>query len=142
MPRRGRQRINVTRPGRPLAPEDLLHFIETHAFTRAWDKTLGLDDPDLLQLQLAIMENPKAGDVVQGSGGLRKLRFAPALGARGKSGALRVCYVHFEEYGIVLLVSAYAKNQQDDLSDAEIVDIRKAIERAKRALDRRGESPL
>jgi hypothetical protein len=142
MPRRGRQRINVTRQGQTLAPEDLLHFIETHAFTKAWDKTLGLEDRDLLQLQLAIMENPKVGDVVQGAGGLRKLRFAPAAQAQGKSGALRVCYVHFEDYGILLLVSAYAKNRKDELSGAEVIEIRKAIDRAKRALEQRGESPL
>lgn len=88
------------------------------------------------------MENPKVGDVVQGTGGLRKLRFAPVEQPRGKSGALRVCYVHFEEYGIVLLVSAYAKSRKDNLSDAECAAIRTSIERAKRSLARRGESPL
>lgn len=140
--RRARQRIDVTRSKRTLHPEDLLHFIETSAFTRAWDKSLQLGDDDLLQLQIAIMENPKCGDVVQGTGGLRQLRFCPASWARGKSGALRVCYVHFEEYGIVLMMSVYSKNEKEDLSDAEASGIRQAIERARRALERRGESIL
>jgi hypothetical protein len=44
------------------------------------------------------------------------MRFAAESKAGGKRGGIRVCYVYFEEWGIVLLVTAYAKNRKDDLS--------------------------
>jgi hypothetical protein len=83
------------------------------------------------------MCSPKTPPVIPGTGGLRKLRFAPAKWGTGKSGAARVCYVYFEEYGIVLLVYVYDKRQQDNLSDTEKKVIRDYIRREKRELDRR-----
>ena len=48
-----------------------------------------LDDDDLQELESLILVNPQGGDVVRGSGGLRKLRFSPSRWRRGKRGALR-----------------------------------------------------
>lgn len=102
-----------------FAPEDLLNFVATSVFTREWEK-LGLDDEhDLCALQLMIMANPKGPPVVTGTDGLRKLRFAPVKWNTGTSGGARVCYVYFEDFGIVLLVVAYDKHARDDLSDPE-----------------------
>lgn len=50
-------------------------FIQTHEFTRNWER-LGLKDQDLRRLELQILKNLKAGKVIIGTGGLRKLRFA------------------------------------------------------------------
>lgn len=61
-----------------------------------------------------IMSDPKSGDVMVGTPGLRKLRFAKR--DSGKSGGARVLYVHFEEFGIVLLCLAYGKNETDNIS--------------------------
>ena len=58
-------------------------FIQTQEFSRQW-KALGFVDEDLRQLELMIMQNPEVGVVMQGTGGLRKLRFA--YEGRGKSG--------------------------------------------------------
>jgi hypothetical protein len=52
---------------------------------------------------------------VQGTGDLRKLRFLPETWPIGKSGALRVCYVYFEEVGEVLLVLIYAKSEKESV---------------------------
>jgi hypothetical protein len=120
-----------------LSPEDLLHFIETTVFTKAWNELDLNDEDDLMALQLAIMSQPKAWPVVQGTGGLRKLRFVPPGREIGKSGGVRVCYVYFEEFGIVLLVYVYDKRKQGDLSEAEKKVIRDYIRREKKALDRR-----
>jgi len=120
-----------------LRPEDLLHFVELRSFTEVWDNELGLTDNDLLALQISIMLRPAAAPVVQGTGGLRKLRFAPLRSTKGKRGGIRVCYVHFEEFGIVLLVSAYAKSRRDDLSENEKRGIRILIERISLELERR-----
>lgn len=88
---------------------------------------MGLDDDDLRTLQVMIMVDPIGSPVVQGTGGLRKLRFAPKRWNTGKRGAARICYVYYEEYGIVLLVLAYSKNQSDDLSPDQRKTIKDVI---------------
>ena len=84
---------------------------------------------DLLALQVAIMAAPKAAPVIPGTGGLRKLRFSPLGWKTGKRGAIRVCYVYFEEFWTVLLVVAYPKNRRDNLTQSEKREISKLIER-------------
>jgi hypothetical protein len=120
-------------PKHALSPEDLLNFIETKVFARAW-KDLGLSDDDLFVLQIAMMGDPKGPPVIPGTGGLRKLRFSPPEWRRGKRGALRVCYVYFEEYAIILLVIAYAKGEKDALSAREKRTIRDLIEQQEKEL--------
>ena len=115
-------------------PKDLLIFTELRGFQTDW-KQLGLNvEQDLLSLQWAIMESPRAGAVIQGTGGLRKLRFAPPRWGTGKRGALRVLYVYFEEYGHVLLVTAYAKNEDDRFSEADKKQVKFLIEEERQLL--------
>src|SRR5688572_11464966 len=114
-------------PKPALEPVDLLHFIELRAFTEAWDHRLALGDDELTALQILIMMQPKGAPVVSGTGGLRKLRFAAKATPVGKRGGIRVCYVYFEQWGIVLLVTAYAKNRKDDMSAAEKKRIQEII---------------
>lgn len=132
-----RQRAQLRYPQHAFAPEDVLHFIESTVFTRAW-RDLGLnDEDDLVALQLLLMCAPKAAPVIQGTGGLRKFRFAPAGWETGQRGATRVCYVYFEEFGIVYLVHIYDKRQKDDLTAAEKRLIQEHIRRQQAALARR-----
>ena len=63
---------------------------------------------------------------MQGTGGLRKVRFA--FDNRGKSGSARVVYVDFVVYEKIFLITAYPKNEKDNLSKAERNDIKKLIE--------------
>lgn len=120
-----------------LQPEDLLHFIELEGFSDDWND-LGLDaDQDLLALQMLIMSGGKNAPVVAGTGGLRKLRFAPPRWGSGKSGGVRVGFSYFPQYGIILLILAYRKNERDDLSDAAKAQIKKLIAAAERELHRR-----
>ena len=63
---------------------------------------------------------------MQGTGGLRKVRFA--FDNRGKSGSARVVYVDFAVYEKIFLITAYPKNEKDNLSKAERNDIKKLIE--------------
>ena len=71
------------------------------------------------RVQVAIMANPKHGSVIKGTGGLRKLEFAPPRGLggkkRGKRNSCRVCYAYFEEFYTVLLVMAYSKGARKTL---------------------------
>jgi hypothetical protein len=122
-------------PGYLLNPEDLLSFIESPFFTSAW-RRCRLTDADLFELQVLIMTDPKFSPVVKGSGGLRKMRFAPTGAAEGKSGSHRACYVYFEEAGIVFLVTAYSKGRQDNLSPAALKLIRRMIREQEELLER------
>jgi len=121
----------VVYPARHFRPEDWLGFFELPVFTRYWSK-LGLTDEDLLLVQLGIMCQPKAAPVIEGTGGLRKLRFSPHSRPTGKRDAHRLCYVYFEEVSRVLLVLVYPKNQKDDLSAAERTRIREMIEQIRK----------
>jgi hypothetical protein len=121
----------VVYPKHAFQPEDLLRFILLKPFEDGWD-TLGLDDDDLVVLQVMIMLNPKRPPVVKGTGGLRKIRFAPERWKTGKSGAVRVGYCYLEAYGAVLLIIAYGKSEKDDLTPPEA----KAISRLIRQIEK------
>jgi hypothetical protein len=64
-----------------------------------------------------------------GTGGLRKLRFAPSKWKRGKSGALQIGYSHDEKLEKVLVLAVYAKNDKNNLTPQEKRDIKTSLER-------------
>ena len=70
-------------------------FVELPIFISKW-KALGLTDSDLRRLEMELLADPKIGAVMQGTGGVRKMRFA--FEDRGKSGSVRVIYIDFEVY--------------------------------------------
>ncbi len=72
-----------------------------------------------------IAQNPEAGEIVPETGGVRKLRWA--LSGRGKRGGARVIYYFHNENVPVFLLSAYAKNQKENLTKAERNEIRRLI---------------
>ena len=80
-------------------------FIESSAFQRVCP--VYLDDDEYAELQQFMMQNPKAGQVVPGSGGVRKLRWArPGVGKRG---GLRVIYYVRYEPNEFWMLAVYAK---------------------------------
>lgn len=91
-------------------------FIEVPMFTRKW-KELGLTDEILRDLQNILLNDPKSGDVIQGTGGLRKIRIS--MENRGKSGGSRVIYVDIELKETIYFVNVYSKNEKDDLTEDE-----------------------
>jgi hypothetical protein len=68
-------------------------FGQSSLFVAAW-RQLRLTDDDLRELERQLMQSPAGGAVIQGTGGLRKMRFAPPSRGSGKRGGLRICYVH------------------------------------------------
>lgn len=100
-------------------------FVILPEFEKQWTK-MGLNDKDLRRLQYILLDDPKIGDVMQGTGGLRKVRFP--FENRGKSGSARVVYVDFAVYEKIFLITAYPKNEKDNLSQAERNAIKKLIE--------------
>ena len=97
-------------------------FIQTDEFSRNWDE-FGFTDDDLRRLEFDIMMNPHKYPVMQGTGGLRKARFA--FKHHGKSGGVRVCYVDF----VIYLITVYSKKQKDNLSKQERNNINIYIDR-------------
>ena len=93
-------------------------------FDRQWAK-LGLGDDELRLLQEALLENPKAGVIIRGTKGLRKMRIA--FEGQGKRGSGRVAYVDFTVHETIFLVTAYPKNVKDNLTKAECNSIAKMI---------------
>ena len=100
-------------------------FIETTVFTKQAAELLGDDEYALLQSYLA--ENPTAGDVIQGTGGLRKLRWA-AMG-KGKRGGVRVIYFHVLAASQIRLLLVYRKGIKDDLRAAEKAWLKTIVEK-------------
>ncbi len=98
-------------------------FIETTIFTRLVQELL--TDDAYRRLQSALMDRPDLGPVIQGSGGLRKLRWA--LPGRGKSGGVRVIYYLVTQEQI-LMVFIYPKSEQDDLTPDQLMRLRRMIE--------------
>ena len=66
--------------------------------------------------------NPSAGDVIQGTGGVRKLRWA--LEGRGKSGGARVIYFYHDAGMPIFALTAYAKNERSDQSQQDRNDFK------------------
>lgn len=91
-------------------------FIEVPMFTRKW-KELGLTDENLRELENILLENPKSGDIIQGTGGLRKIRIP--LEHKGKRGGGRVIYVDIEIKETIYFINVYTKNEKDDLTEDE-----------------------
>jgi hypothetical protein len=64
-----------------------------------------------------IAANPKCGVLLQGTGGLRKVRFGS--GSKGKSGGVRVIYYFFSDRAPIFLLEVGAKGERDNLTKAE-----------------------
>lgn len=123
-----REKADLEYPRHAFQPLAICDFIQMKGFSEDWDQ-LGLSDNDLRSLEVAIMAKPKGFPVVPGTDGLRKARFSPKGWHKGKSGALRVGYAYFPEVRIVVLIVAYSKSEQDNLSPKEKKTIRDIVKR-------------
>jgi len=77
-------------------------------------KRLRASTEDVVRLEQAIAGDPTAGDVIPGLGGIRKLRFG--IGSRGKRGGGRAIYFLMLTDDTAVMIFAYAKNEQEDLT--------------------------
>ncbi len=109
-------------------------FIILPEFEKCW-RQCGLNDGDLRELEYYLCLNPESGDVIPGTGGLRKLRWN--LKDRGKRGGARTFYVDFAYYEKIYLISAFSKNIKTDLSENEKKEIRILIKALENELKRK-----
>ena len=96
-------------------------FVETPIFTA--DVKALLSEEDYAALQRHLVGQPDAGDVIAGTGGLRKVRWTTAR--RGKRGGTRVIYYHVVAQAQIRMILIYRKGIKDDLTPKEKTVLRK-----------------
>ena len=103
-------------------------FIEVPLFSKRW-KEIGLGDDELMKLQVMLLKDPESGPVMEGTGGIRKVRFPVAN--KGKSGSVRVCYTDFAEYEVIYLITAFEKSDKENLTSEEKIVLKKLVKSLK-----------
>jgi mRNA-degrading endonuclease RelE of RelBE toxin-antitoxin system len=99
-------------------------FVETSLFSKLLGDYLRDDEYRLLQNHL--IEYPDAGDVIRGSGGVRKVRWAS--GGKGKSGGVRVIYYWAKADEQTFFLTLYGKGEKENLSAADLKRVVKLLE--------------
>lgn len=97
-------------------------FIELPAFERVRERYL--DDDAYSSLQHLMLLAPEAGDLIEGSGGIRKLRFRDSKRSKGKRGGLRIIYYYWGARAEIWLFAIYAKGEVDDLTSKQLSILR------------------
>ena len=98
-------------------------FIETPIFTKL--VTDLISDDEYRKLQLALVLRPKAGKIIPGSGGLRKIRWKS--GGSGKRGGLRVIYFWDVPEDTIYMLLIYKKSKQEDLTPNQLKTLRNLV---------------
>ncbi len=88
-----------------------------------------LDDDSYAELQLNLIFDPEQGDLVQGTGGVRKTRWA--VSNKGKSGGVRIIYYYMDNNGIFFMLLAYPKNKKTTLTAQEKSSLAKITQQIK-----------
>ena len=96
-------------------------FVETPIFTAEVQALLS--DEDYAALQQHLVTQPTAGDVIAGTGGLRKIRWTTM--GRGKRGGTRVIYYHVVAQAQIRMILIYRKGIKDNLTPREKTVLRK-----------------
>ncbi len=104
-------------------------FIESKVFEKLREKYL--DDESYRALQNFLVEQPLTGDVIQGTGGLRKLRWSAK--GKGKRGGVRTIYLYLTEKSHIHFLTLYAKNEVSDLTTDEKKILKGIVEELKNA---------
>jgi hypothetical protein len=104
----------------------MLTVVGTPTFQKRWPNYWTEDERG--EFAAYISENPDAGDLVQKSGGVRKVRWSRA--GSGKSGGVRVVYFNRGRFDEVVLILIYAKANLDSISGETLKELRDAAEKA------------
>ena len=104
-----------------------MEFVEAPPFTRHLPEYLNEDGYRELQARLAA--NPELGDLMPGTGGFRKMRWADARRGKGRRGGLRIIYYHFASDRQIWLMTLYGKNEASDLTSQQKKALKVSIEK-------------
>lgn len=84
-----------------------------------------MNDEEYRSLQNILAEKPDSGDIIQGGGGIRKVRWGAS--GRGKRGGARVIYYWATQHDQIFMLYAYAKNERDDLTKDQLSVLRTVV---------------
>ena len=84
-----------------------------------------MTDEDCALLEQFLLENPEVGVMMQGTGGIRKLRWA--LPSTGKSGGVRILYIDYIVQETIVVFDLFTKNEKDNLSDSERAELKSIV---------------
>jgi hypothetical protein len=107
-----------------------VEFFEAPALSRHLPAYL--DDAGFMALHLFLVDQPEAGAVMPGTGGFRKLRWGDERRGKGKRGGLRIIYYFLREGHQIWFFTLYGKDEADDLTPAQKLTLRAAIEAERR----------
>ena len=85
-----------------------------------------MSDGEYRELQIELAVRPRAGAVIPGSGGVRKLRWAG--GGKGKRGGFRLFYFWREASGRIYLLHLLEKSERADLTPRQLATLRRLVE--------------
>jgi len=108
-----------------LAYIETMIILETKVFTKRIKELMS--DDEYRALQEALIKRPDIGDVITGSGGLRKVRWK--LEGRGKSGGVRAIYYWVVDDAHIRMLYVYPKGKQENLTDDQLKQLKALIER-------------
>ena len=100
-------------------------IIETRIFSRRIKELMG--DDEYRELQEALINRPSMGDLIQDTGGLRKVRWRQE--GRGKSGGVRVIYYWMTKNEQIYMLYVYQKTKQEDLTSEQVKVLKSIVER-------------
>jgi hypothetical protein len=103
-----------------------MEFFESPAFTRYVSSYL--TDDEYREMQGRLATAPEAGDMIPGTGGFRKLRWADPKRGKGQRGGLRVIYYYFPGERQIWFITLYGKNEASDLTPKQKQALKSAIE--------------
>jgi hypothetical protein len=109
-------------------------IIQIKVFTKTLDsliKKRQLLEDDFNEFKKELVKHPDSGDLVSGTGGVRKTRLKSASG--GKSGGFRICYYHLSNKDRIFLLLIYPKNVKEDLTMEEKKTLKKIVEMLREA---------
>ena len=104
-----------------------MEFVEAPPFTRHLSEYLNEEEYRKLQTHLAA--NPELGDLMPGTGGFRKVRWADVRRGKGRRGGLRVIYYYFASDNQIWLMTLYGKDEASDLTQAHKKALKASIEK-------------
>jgi len=102
----------------------MLTVVESPIFQKLWPRYW--DEDERADFASFIAQNPEAGAVIRGSGGVRKVRWARE--GAGRSGGVRIIYLARNEAGEVYLLTLCAKSESENISLNTLKEIRRALE--------------
>ncbi len=104
-------------------------FIESKIFERLREKYF--DDTSYNEFQNFLLEQPAVGDTIQGTGGLKKVRWSAK--GKGKRGGVRIIYLYLADKSHIHFLTVYAKNEMSDLTPNEKKILKAIAEEIKNA---------